>query len=409
MPLALYTCLLTLSISGLWTVQAQDPDAAISMESPHRGLAPINVDFAFSLYKHLVASGPDKNTFISPVSVSMALAMLCLGAGGHTRTQVLQGLGFNLTEISEGEIHRSFQHLHHLLREADPSLEMAMGSTLLHHNLELLHSFLEDIKRYYGSEALAVDFQDWATTSRQINEYIKNKTQGKIADMFSGPQSPAVLALLNYIFFKGTWAQPFDPERTVEENFHVNETTTVKVPMMFQLGAIKHLPDPELPCQVVQLDYRGNQTIFFVLPEPGQMGRITAALSVGVSRITLSRTPRLQGNQVHLYIPKVSISGTYDLRGVLADMGIEDLFTNHANFSGISHGEQLKLSKVIHKAVLQLDEGGVTPAATKGSLQGPEPLASEPLTVSFNQPFLLMIFDHFTWSSLFLGQVVSPA
>ncbi|XP_047397175.1 corticosteroid-binding globulin isoform X2 [Sciurus carolinensis] len=406
MPLALYTCLLWLSTSGLWTVQAEDPDAVTSMENPHRGLAPINVDFAFSLYKRLVASGPDENTFISPVSVSMALAMVSLGAGGHTRTQVLQGLGFNLTEISEGEIHQSFQNLQQLLSEADPSLEMAMGSTLLHHNLELLPSFSEDIKRYYGSEALAVDFQDWATTSRQINEYIKNKTQGKIADLFSGPQSPAVLALLNYIFFKGTWAQPFDPERTVEENFHVNEKTTVKVPMMFQSGAIKHLPDPELPCHVVQLDYRGNQTIFFILPEPGQMGRITAALS----RDTIQRwSSSLARSQVHLYIPKVSISGTYDLRGMLADMGIEDLFTNQANFSGISHGEQLKLSKVIHKAVLQLDEGGVTPAATKGALQGPEPLASEPLTINFARPFLLMIFDHFTWSSLFLGQVVNPA
>lgn len=205
MPLALYTCLLWLSTSGLWTIQAEDPDAAISTKSPHRDLAPINADFAFSLYKHLVASAPDRNTFISPVSISMALAMLSLGAGGHTRSQLLQGLGFNLTEISEGEIHQSFQNLYHLLRESDTGLEMTMDSTLhFGHNLEPLDSFLEDIKHYYGSEALTVELQEQAATSRQINAYIQNQTQGKPADTLSDLDSPAVPTLVNYIFSKGT-------------------------------------------------------------------------------------------------------------------------------------------------------------------------------------------------------------
>ncbi|XP_015350628.1 corticosteroid-binding globulin [Marmota marmota marmota] len=402
MSLALYTCLLWLSTSGLWTIQAEDPNAAISTKSPHRDLAPINADFAFSLYKHLVALAPDRNTFISPVSISIALAMLSLGAGGHTRAQLLQGLGFNLTETSEGEIHQSFRHLQHLLRESDTGLEITMGSTLfLDHSLELLNSFLEDIKHYYGSVALSVDFQEWAGTRRQINEYIKNKTPGKTADEFLDPDSPAIPALVSYIFSKGTWTQPSNPERTVEKNFYVNETTTVKVPMMFQSSSVKHLLDPELPCQVVQLDHLGNQTIFFVLPDLGQMDTVTAALSRDMmERWSMS----LARSQVHLYIPKVSISGTYDLRDVLEDMGIEDVFTNRANFSGISHAEQLKVSKVIHKAMLQLDEEDMKPAATKGTLE----LESEPLTVSFNRPFLVMVFDHFTWSSLFLGKVVNP-
>ncbi|PNI97511.1 SERPINA6 isoform 2, partial [Pan troglodytes] len=131
MPLLLYTCLLWLSTSGLWTVQAMDPNAAyVNMSNHHRGLASANVDFAFSLYKHLVALSPKKNIFISPVSISMALAMLSLGTCGHTRAQLLQGLGFNLTERSETEIHQGFQHLHQLFAKSDTSLEMTMGNAL---------------------------------------------------------------------------------------------------------------------------------------------------------------------------------------------------------------------------------------------------------------------------------------
>ncbi|XP_003928867.1 corticosteroid-binding globulin [Saimiri boliviensis] len=406
MPLLLYTCLLWLLSSGLWTVQAMDPNAAyMNTSRHHRVLASVNADFAFSLYKHLVALSPKKNVFISPVSISMALAMLSLGTCGHTRAQLLHGLGFNLTEKSEAEIHQSFQHLHQLLAESDSSLEMTLGNALfLDGSLELLESFSADIKHYYESEVLTLNFQDWATTaSRQINGYVKSKTQGKIDDLFSGLNSPAVLILINYIFFKGTWKQPFDLASTREENFYVDETTVVKVPMMFQSGTIRYLHDSELPCQLVQLNYAGNGTVFFILPEKGKMNIVITALS----RNTIDRwSAGLTRSQVDLYIPKVTISGAYDFGGVLEDMGIADLFTNHANFSRITQDAQLKLSKVFHKAVLQLSEEGVNTTGSTGVTLNP---MSKPIIMRFNQPFLIMVFDHFTWSSLFLGRVVNPA
>nr|XP_004055675.4 corticosteroid-binding globulin [Gorilla gorilla gorilla] len=404
MPLLLYTCLLWLSTSGLWTVQAMDPNAAyVNMSNHHRGLASANVDFAFSLYKHLVALSPKKNIFISPVSISMALAMLSLGTCGHTRAQLLQGLGFNLTERSETEIHQGFQHLHQLFAKSDTSLEMTMGNALfLDGSLELLESFSADIKHYYESEVLATNFQDWATASRQINSYVKSKTQGKIVDLLSGLDSPAILVLVNYIFFKGTWTQPFDLASTREENFYVDETTVVKVPMMLQSSTISYLHDSELPCQLVQMNYVGNGTVFFILPDKGKMNTVIAALS----RDTINRwSAGLTSSQVDLYIPKVTISGVYDLGDVLEEMGIADLFTNQANFSRITQDAQLKSSKVVHKAVLQLNEEGVDTAGSTGVTLN---LTSKPIILRFNQPFIIMIFDHFTWSSLFLARVMNP-
>ncbi|KAM8782187.1 corticosteroid-binding globulin [Rhynchonycteris naso] len=402
MLLILYACLLWLATSGLGSVQAKAPDADTSTRSHHRDLAPNNADFAFGLYKHLVASAPDKNIFISPVSISMALALLSLGARGDTRTQLLQSLGFNLTKMSEDDIHQGFWHLHRLLRESDTTLEMTMGNALfLNQSLQLLDSFLADTKRYYELDTLTTDFQDWATASKQINEYIKNKTQGKIVDLFSDLDSPATLILVNYIFFKGTWTYPFDPVSTREENFYVNETTLVKVPMMFQSSEIKYFNDPVLPCQLVQLDYMGNGTVFFVLPEKGKIDTVIAALS----RDTIGRwSSSLTSSLVDLYIPKVSVSGTYDLGGLLEDMGIADLLSR-ADFSGITQEAQLKVSKVVHKAMLQLDEKGAKAAAPTGVTPD---AASGPLTMRFNQPFIIMIFDNFTWSSLFLVKVVKP-
>ncbi|XP_036986223.2 corticosteroid-binding globulin [Artibeus jamaicensis] len=398
MLLSLCAYLLWLSTSGLWTVQAKDPNTDMSIGSQHRNLAPNNVDFAFDLYKHLVASAPGENIFISPVSISMSLAMLSLGACGSTRAQLLQGLGFNLTEMPEAKIHQNFQYLHHLLKELDTTMGNAF---FLNQSLELLESFSADAKLYYELDTLAID-QDWARASKQINEYIKNKTQEKTVDLFSEWDSPATLILVNYIFFKGIWAHPFHLESTREENFYVDESTLVKVPMMFQSSKIKYLNDSVLPCQLVQLDYMGNETVFFILPEKGKIDTVINALS----RDTIQRwSDALTSGQVDLYIPKVSITGAYDLEALLKVMGFGEVFSNQANFSGITQEAQLKLSKVVHKAGLHLDEKGVKatapPVVTRNITSGPR-------TIHFNQPFIVMVFDNFTWSSLFLVKVVNP-
>ncbi|KAG8514308.1 Protein Z-dependent protease inhibitor, partial [Galemys pyrenaicus] len=383
-------------------LMAKDASADVSTRDPHRNLAPNNVDFAFSLFKHLVSATPVNNVFISPVSVSMALAMLSLGARGHTQAGILQGLGFNITEISEDEIHQSFRHLQHLLGESDTSLEMTMGSALfLDHSLELLELFSADTRNYYKLEALKTDFRDRARSSRQINEYVRNKTRGKISDVVMELDGPASLILVNYIFFKGTWAQSFNPESTREGDFHVNELSVVKVPMMLQSGTIRYLVDTVLPCRLVQLDYMGNETAFLILPDQGEMDTVLAALS----RDTIQRwSEALTSSWADLYVPKVSLSGAHDLGGIMAAMGIADLLDDQTDFSGITREARLNMSKVVHKAGLQFDEHGVKAAAPT---QEPLHMAAERrLTIRFNRPFIIMVFDHFTWSSLFLGKVV---
>lgn len=200
MLFTLSICLLWLCASSLQTAQAE-----LDTSRDERQLAPNNADFALKLYKHLVASAPGENILISPISISMVLAMLSLGTHGHTRTQILQGLGFNLTQIPEAEIHRGFQHLRSLLGEPSSSGELAMGNALFfNRSLELGESFLTVSKRYYALEGLAADFQDWDLAGRQINEFVKNRTQGKISDLFLEPEDSAPLILVNYIFFKGT-------------------------------------------------------------------------------------------------------------------------------------------------------------------------------------------------------------
>ncbi|XP_004621842.2 corticosteroid-binding globulin-like [Sorex araneus] len=403
MLFTLSTCLLWLTLSGLQTIQAEDSHENMSTRSPYRNLAPNNADFAFSLFKNLVALNPNKDILISPISISMALSMLTLGAGGHTRSQMLNGLGFKVDEITETEIHKSFQHLHDLLRLSD----MHMGSTLFHNqSLNLMELFSADTKRYYGLENLPVDFQDRARSSSQINEYIKDKTQGEISDLFLELESTVTIILINYVFFTGTWEHIFNPEDTRLGDFYVDDTTVVQVPMMFQSSNVKHMYDPELGCLVVQLDYVGNSTAFLILPDREQMDTVSQALS----RETLDRwASSMINSRVELYVPRLSLSGNYDLGDIMKATGIADLWNNQTDLSHITSNVQQKLSKVIHKTNLRITEKGKEAAAPPVSTSGGQGETAQLTKIQINRPFILMIFDNVSWSSLFLGKVVNPS
>nr|5CE0_A Chain A, Native conserpin with Z-variant (E342K) [synthetic construct]5CE0_B Chain B, Native conserpin with Z-variant (E342K) [synthetic construct] len=362
--------------------------------SSHK-LAEANTDFAFSLYRELAKSSPDKNIFFSPVSISSALAMLSLGAKGDTHTQILEGLGFN----SEADIHQGFQHLLQTLnRPKGLQLKTANG-LFVDKSLKLLDSFLEDSKKLYQAEAFSVDF-DPEEAKKQINDWVEKQTNGKIKDLLKDLDSDTVLVLVNAIYFKGKWKKPFDPENTKEEDFHVDEKTTVKVPMMSQKGKFYYYHDDELSCKVLELPYKGNASMLIILPDEGGLQHLEQSLTPE----TLSKWLKsLTRRSVELYLPKFKIEGTYDLKEVLSNLGITDLFSPGADLSGITE-EKLYVSKAVHKAVLEVNKEGTEAAAATGV----EIVPRSPPEFKADRPFLFLIRENKTGSILFMGKVVNP-
>lgn len=167
-------------------------------------LAASNADFAFSLYKQLALRNPNENVIFSPLSISMALAFLSLGARGTTRTEILKGLKFNLTDTSETEVHLGFQHLLRSLSQPSSSLQLSMGNAMfVNEQLRLLDKFRADAQVLYASEAFPIAFWDSAAAEKLINDYVMEKTQGKIVDLVKNIDPSTVVILVNYIFFKG--------------------------------------------------------------------------------------------------------------------------------------------------------------------------------------------------------------
>ncbi|XP_061116598.1 hibernation-specific plasma protein HP-55-like [Conger conger] len=337
-----------------------------------------NLDFAFRLYKHISAQTDyqSKNVFFSPLSVSVALAALSVGARGKTHQQLFEGLGFNSTEITTEEVNQAFQHIHHNLNEKT-DVDLSLGNALfIGQEFKPRPEFLESMKRYYESEGFSTDFSKPEEAKEQINKYVNEKTKGKISELVQDVDPLTVMYIINYIYFKGKWQIPFDPKATKEHDFHVDDKTTVSVPMMYEEDYFHVYQDEDI--SILQL----HKWI---------------------------RSVAMMNYQV--YVPKLSLKTSYELKEILPEMGITDIFGDTADLTGISEERKLAVSKVMHKATIDMDEAGATAAAATG-IGGGGSSAGFPAptpVLKFDRPFMVFVLNGDTRSIMFMGKIVNPA
>uniref|UniRef100_A0A8C2VYV6 Serpin family A member 9 n=2 Tax=Chinchilla lanigera TaxID=34839 RepID=A0A8C2VYV6_CHILA len=333
--------------------------------------------------------------------------MLSLGGHSATKAQILRTLGFNLTATPESAIHQGFQHLVHAVNIPNKELDLRMGSALfVKKGLQLQASFLDRAKRLYGSKVFSMDFSE-AFTAQRINRYVEKETKGKVMNLIQDLDPLTVMVLVNHILFKAKWMKPFNPADTHKSfPFLVDEQTTVHVPMMQQMGTFAFGVDSKLNCSVLQMDFRGDAMAFFVLPGEGKMRQLEEKLS---ARMLRKWSHSLQKRQIEVFIPKFSISASYDLETILPKMGIRDAFSKNADFSGITKTGFLQVSKATHKAVLDIGEEGtkaVAATATKLIVRSKDTPSSSAITL--NRPFLMFVVQEDRNAVLFMGKIENP-
>ncbi|KAJ8380703.1 hypothetical protein SKAU_G00014810 [Synaphobranchus kaupii] len=356
-----------------------------------------------TLYQDILS----KNVFFSPLSVSVALAALSLGARGKTHQQLFEGLGFNGTDITAEEVNQAFQHIHQDLNEKT-DVDLSLGNALfIDKKFKPLPEFLESMKLYYQSEGFNTDFSNVEQATEQINKYVEEKTKGKITKLVEEVDPQTVMYLINYIYFKGKWEIPFDPKNTKEDQFHVDDKTSVPVQMMYEEDKFHIFHDEEISAHVLQLHYNESVSMMLVLPEKALQG-----LEEGVCKKHLKKwTTSVRKRTYRVYVPKLSLKTSYQLKEILSGMGITEIFKKSANLTGISEQGNFVVSKVIHKATLDMDEAGTTATAVTGieimatSIRFPVPVP----VLKFDRPFMVFVLNLETRSILFMGKIVNPA
>ncbi|XP_022431889.1 plasma serine protease inhibitor isoform X1 [Delphinapterus leucas] len=373
-------------------------------------VAPGSRDFVFDLYRALAAAAPDQNIFFSPLSISMSLAMLSLGARCNTKAQVLAGLGLSPQEGQEEELHSASQRLLWELERPRDGLQLSLGNALFTKPaVPMEEAFLGAIRTLYLADTFPTDFEDSEGAQKQINDYVAKQTKGKIVDLVKGLDGTEVMVIVNYIFFKAKWETSFNRKSTHEQDFHVTSETVVRVPMMKREDQFYYLLDRNLSCRVVGVPYQGNATAFFILPHEGGMGQVENGLTEKTLRKWLKTSMKRSSlsRQLELHLPKFSIEGSYQLEKVLPKLGIRDVFTSYADLTGISNNSSIQVSEMVHKAMVEVDESGTQAAAATGTIFMFRSARMSSQKIIFNRPFLMLIVEN-KKHILFLGKVTRP-
>ncbi|NXL93838.1 A1AF antiproteinase, partial [Alectura lathami] len=411
MKLLLFLCLLVVGIHSNsypynpynQVVRNQNQRGQENRNMPQQAVGNNVCQFACCFYKEIPSRENSGNIFFSPLSISTALAMLTLGARSETLTQILRVLNFNPHQISENEVHEGYRQLIQMLNRKNEWLQLNMGNVLfVLDRLKPQQKFLNSLSEFYEGEVYPMNFKRSDQAQMKINGYVAQRTNGKIKDLINNLDPLTEILLISYIYFNAKWEKPFNPQYTKKEKFFVDGRKAVEVPMMFGMGTFKHGYDEQLSSTVVQMDYKGGASAFFVLPDQGRMRKLEKKLSC--ERMARWRTLVSKSSSVNFYLPKFSLHGRYDLKNMLYKMGIMDVFTDKADLSGITGQPQHRISQASHPAaVVKVDETGTEAAAATGMEIVP---MSVPVTIKINRPFFLVItMDD---NILFMGKVVNP-
>jgi serpin B len=320
-------------------------------------------------------------------------------------------------EVEEEHLHDAFSDIQSSLKKPNQLYTLHMANRLFgEKSYNFLEEFLSLGRKHYGAELAAVDFRsDSHGAVALINNWVADNTNQMIKNIVSesAVNDLTRLILVNAIYFKGDWLKKFDKGNTRDEDFHVLPTETIKVQLMHKPKAkFFYGYNNDLKCQAIELPYAGDAlSMFIVLPDSTVTNLSELETKLTIEALTNVRGLfRMAEREVHVWLPRFKLDETLELANTLASMGMGDLFSDNADLSGLDGTKDLYVSKVLHRAVVEVNEKGTEAAAATAVvvMTRSAMILKDPFEFRADHPFLFFIQDNATKSVLFLGRVVKP-
>lgn len=368
-------------------------------------LVAANTRFGFKLFSEVLKQNQNKNVFVSPSSVAIALAMVYNGANGTTQAAIAKALELN--GITLAELNQANADLQALLQNPDPKVQLAIANSLwARQDVPLKPDFLQRNQQFYGAEINNLNFND-PQAIRIINGWVKENTRGKIEEIVDSIDPMDVLFLINAIYFKGDWTQPFDKTLTADRPFFRADGSQKSHPMMSQQGDFRYLETEQF--QAVSLPYGEGQRMSMYILLPKKATPIRDLYQKLTAENWQQWVTQFRSRPGSVQIPRFKLEYEIELRRALSALGMADAFdASKANFSGMSD-LQTHIDQVRHKTFVEVNEEGTEAAAvTSIGIRATSAIVDEPFTMVVDRPFFCAIRDNQSGSVLFMGAIVDP-
>ncbi|MBB3696098.1 hypothetical protein KMW28_12070 [Flammeovirga yaeyamensis] len=351
----------------------------------------------FDLFREVYS--PQKNTLISNFSINSALGMLDLCVDEGAQTEINQQLGVKKAE--------EYVKFNSMLRN-----KITFNSTFysVHNALWLDKSYTvksntkKELQTYFDLYIKSMSFSNANLVKNNINNYVNEKTEGKIKEIVSSIEKDDRMLLINTILMKTPWKKQFQEKDTKKGDFNLPSGEIKELDYLFDLNRkIKCYSTDSL--KVASLEFDDNKTeLLLIMPTKES---IDSFMSSDISKKKVKEYQKLMTEEeVYFKMPKVKMSFSNDLIPALKKCGIERVFLpGQSDFSALIKNETdyLFVSKVMHKTVLEFNEWGTEAAAVTSVAVSRSAIQPEKQEYYFNRPFIFIIREKATDAYLFMG------
>ncbi len=401
--------LLAFALTSVSSCEKNDPvpdeNKIINLDEKSAQLVEADNAFGIELFQTIRAESDEENLMISPLSVSVALAMAYNGADSGTKSEMEKVLKLN--GLTKEQINASYKMLINALQKLDDEVVFEIANAIFYADgFSVKPGFLSINQDVYDAEVSKLNFSSPAAVET-INGWVAEKTNDKIQKIIDQLNPLDRMVLLNAIYFYGTWTNEFDKDGTHNLSFRKTDGTTLEVPMMNKLEKLPYKENTLF--KAIKMPYgNGQYNMVVLLPVNDNNSQdiidVLTAANWNSWMSTFEMTDR-----VKITMPRFKYAFETSLKKVLTSMGMEKAFVpDEADFSGISD-EDLYISDAIHKSYIDVNETGTEAAAVTGLVFATTSMDPDP-PVSFyvDRPFVYAITEKDTGAILFIGEVNHP-
>jgi serpin B len=424
--------------------------AQVSAQAENRPLAQAYNQSGQDLFRALAAS--PGNVVLSPLSIGTAMAMVLAGARGETEAEMRQVLRHTLSgeEIDAANATmlaallatgapscpEGFKMSGRLCeapapadqaapcphdanrdgalcvtdaRTSDATLRIANALMLVNPAATVADDYRDRIRKHYGAEI--IPGADLAT----VNNWVKEKTEGKIPTILDrlNPQDSHVL--LNAIYFKAPWAHAFSPNATRDREFHLTAAGKADVPTMSQSSAFAI--EKGNGYQAIRLPYaRDGLSMIVVRPDDiDGIDKVIAGFDGAKLEALMKALLNAPKRTVALSLPKFKFEFAAELIPPFKALGMSKVFdpavSDLSGLTGLPREKaQSTIDQIAHRAVIEVAEEGTEAAAATAVVVTTRTMApgNQPERFAVDRPFMFLIADDATGAILFAGRVSDP-
>lgn len=353
-------------------------------------------DFSTQLYR-AVARRTDDNVFLSTFTLCTAVSALMNAAAGSTQEQLQQTL--SLAGMDPQRVADLFQSFRTSIFQGGGEFLKQGVAVFPSQSFEMSASYVDLVQVKYGGKAQNLDYSIPLEAADTINRWAQDQVGDSVQTLVTQLDSQTQLLLATAASHRVRFTLPFNASQTQEERFFVDKYHVVMVPMMFRSDKYFLAYDRQLQVGVLKLPMAEGVAMLVILPDEGV--DITDVEDKVTAEKVQAWIRQLKKTKLEVQLPRFLLERSYSLQDVLKTMGITQVFQDEADLSNMGGTKGPKLTQVVHKSIINVDETTTTPAADVV-------FSSPPPRLTINRPFLFVIYQEATSTLMSIGRVADP-